>query len=98
MNITITKHALDRFSQRFKLRVNKAMWNRSGYNHMIQLMFSKSIRSDLRIRNQIGLYNSLCVRYGGKVEYYTYNEIVFACIRTKEQLILRTVFSEGNQI
>lgn len=91
-NLIITNHAIDRFHERFKLLINKSMWNRSGYRHMIKLMFNKAIRSDLRIRNQIGLYTSLCIKYGGLVEYYQYNGITFACIRSNDTLILKTVF------
>ena len=90
--IVINNHAVDRFHERFKLLINKSMWNRSGYRYMIKLMFKKAIRSDLRIRNQIGLYNSLCIKYGGLVEYYDYNNITFACIRVNNTLFIRTVF------
>ena len=90
--LVINNHAIDRFHERFKLLINKSMWNRSGYLHMINLMFKKATRSDLRIRNQIGLYNSLCIKYGGLVEYYEYNSITFACVRMQDRLILRTVF------
>lgn len=98
MKLIINNHAIDRFEQRFKLMINKSMWNRSGFRHMINLMFNKAIRTDLRIRNQIGLYNSLCIKYSGLVEYYTYNGIVFACVRKQDRLILRTVFNAGNQL
>lgn len=92
--LAITKHAVDRFLQRYKLRIHKDMRNYSGARHMIAIMFSNSIRSDLRLRNQIGLYNSLCIKYNGIVEYYLYNGIVFACIRTKNELVLNTVYDE----
>lgn len=90
--LVINNHAIDRFEQRFKLLINESMWNRSGYRHMIKLMFKKAIRSDLRIRNQPGLFNSLCIKYGGLVEYYEYNTITFACVRSNDTLIIRTVF------
>lgn len=98
MKLIINNHAIDRFEQRFKLMINKSMWNKSGFRHMINLMFKKSTRNDLRIRNQIGLYNSLCIKYNGIVEYYEYNGIVFACVRKQNRLILRTVFKTGNQL
>ena len=93
----VTVHAITRFRQRFKLRINKGMWNDSGYRHMIRLMFNKATRADLRIRNQVGLYNSLCIRHGGLVEYYQYEDIIFACTRSQDRIVIRTVFQTGVQ-
>lgn len=95
-NLAITHHANVRFFQRFKLKIHKDMRNKSGIRHMINIMFNKSIRCDLRLRNQIGLYNSICIKYNGKVEYYLYDNIIFACVRKKNELVLNTVFNNRN--
>lgn len=91
-NVVVSRHAVARFKQRFRYKIHSDMLNTSGINHMVRKFLTDAIRCDLQLRNQVGKYNSMCIKHGGVVEYYTYSDIIFACIRERGRLVVRTVY------
>lgn len=93
MKVLVTKHAQERYIERFRLTMHKSMQTLSGATHIIKIKLKESSRSDFALRQQIGKYNSLCIRYGGRCEFYqTKCGKTLAGIRRGDTLIIQTVY------
>lgn len=93
MRVLVTKHAKERYIERFRLTMHRDMQTRAGANHLIKLKMKTARRSDFALRQQIGRYNALCILYDGVCEFYqTTCGKTIAGIRKGEDLVICTVY------
>lgn len=77
MKIRITKHAKDRFRERFRLQFHSEIFKGGRENLMIEKLFTKSSSVDFSLMMKSGEYNSVCIKHRKKVRLNQYKNMVF---------------------
>lgn len=79
MKVVVTKHAKDRFRQRFRLMFNRAIFEDGRDSYFIEDLFSKSSQVDFSLKQKSGVYNALCADHGCLLDFFRYKDkIIFA--------------------
>lgn len=78
MKLVITKHAIERFTQRFRLMFKANWFKDDNTRHLIKNLFNKSYR-DLAFEMTPFYRNKLSVKHGRPLTLFKTGEIVFVC-------------------
>lgn len=93
----ISNHAVQRFRSRLRLHFAKSVFEFGAERFTLAECFKKAHRSDFALQMKPGIYNQLCIKHGGPVSFYDYNNLIrFCCVDTGSALLLKTVFSLRN--
>lgn len=96
MRVVVTKHAKDRFRQRFRLMFNQAVFEDGRDTFFISILFSKSSQVDFSLKQKAGVYNALCTDHGCRLDFFRYKDkIIFATtVRDNKRVILTCMTTE----
>lgn len=99
MNVRVSKHAYDRFKERFRLMFHRDMMEPSRRNYLIKKLYGESTPCDFALKQKIGFYNSICVRYNAKVNYSMYKDkIIFAWAVDEGDVIILTALNRDMKV
>lgn len=97
--IIVTGHAVDRFLQRFKLIYSKELLSdRKSAHHFVHERFKESISIDFALRQCPGLYNAICVHYGGVARYNRSGPIIFVWEHIDNVRVVKTLLRNDTSI
>lgn len=98
--IVVTNHAMNRFRQRFRLLYSEQLLGDvQSVRHFMRDRFNESIGIDFALRQRVGLYNAICVRYNSLVRYNQFGKVVFVWeYDDGGDIIIKTVLRAGTSI
>lgn len=97
--IVVTNHAMNRFRQRFRLLYSEQLLGDvQSVRHFMRDRFNESIGIDFALRQRVGLYNAICVRYNSLVRYNQFGKVVFVWEYDGGDIIIKTVLRAGTSI
>lgn len=75
-DVIITKHASNRFRERFRLMFHSEIFRERKESYLMKTLFEKATPVDFSLKQMPGKYTAICIKHGCKVDYHRFSDKV----------------------